>query len=159
MFGESFWVAAAFVLLVLVIFRPIKKAMFNVLDRNALEATKMLEEATNLKEEAKNRLEEMSKKLEAMKVTANHIIEQAETEAKSMSSMQKDVQLICAKKLELTKANLTAKEDIILKEVTTHVVNKAIESLQENLLKELDREMQINILENGLLNKVKKVVH
>lgn len=159
MFGESFWVAVAFVLLVALVFRPLKNAIFNMLDRNTLEATKMLEEATNVKEEARHRLEEMSKKLEAMKITANNIIEQAETEAKAMASMQKDAQLICDKKIELTKAGIASKEDIILKEVTAHVVNKAVESLQENLLKELDREMQMNILENGLLNKVKKVIH
>ncbi|MFN7635030.1 MAG: F0F1 ATP synthase subunit B, partial [Acetobacteraceae bacterium] len=82
--NSNFWVAIAFVIFVVLAFRPASKALTAALDGRADRIRKELEEATRLREEAERTLADYQRRQRDALQEAEAIIAQARAEAERM---------------------------------------------------------------------------
>ena len=79
----TFWVAVAFVIFVIAVFKPIKTALIGGLDAKIKEIRQEVEEAEKLREEAQSLLANYQRQQRQALQTAEDIVARAKDEAKS----------------------------------------------------------------------------
>ena len=79
--SETFWVAIAFIIFVILSFKKGKKVLIESLDKRIEEIKKRIEEARKIKEEAQNNLKEAKENLEKIIDDKKRIIKDANEEA------------------------------------------------------------------------------
>ena len=90
MFSDpQFWVAVAFVIFLLAVFKPIKKILSASLDSKILEIKKNIEEAENLKNETQSTLSDIKKRQNEVKSEINNIRDNANKKVKDLESAAK----------------------------------------------------------------------
>ena len=152
MFSDpQFWVAIAFGIFILAIFKPIKKILSNSLDEKIQQIKNSIEEAENLKNEAQETLSEIKKRQNEVENEINLIHEDAknkikiieqESEIKLKEKIQKR-QLLCENKID----QLTRDANI---EIQHHISSTAIEAAVNLLNKKLDKNEKQNLINNSI---------
>ena len=90
MFSDpQFWVAVAFVIFLLAVFKPIKKILSASLDSKILEIKKNIEEAENLKNETQSTLSDIKKRQNEVKSEINNIRDNANKKVIDLESAAK----------------------------------------------------------------------
>ena len=84
--SETFWVAIAFFIFVVLSFKKAKKVLIESLDKRIEEIKKTINEAKELKKEAENNLNEAKKNLKKMIDDKKRIINEANEEAKNLEN-------------------------------------------------------------------------
>ena len=84
--SETFWVAIAFFIFVVLSFKKTKKILIESLDKRIEEIKKRINEAKELKTEAENNLNEAKKNLKKMVDDKKRIINEANEEAKNLEN-------------------------------------------------------------------------
>ena len=91
MFSDpQFWVAAAFIVFVLVIFNPIRKILTSSLDLKINEIKNNIQEAENLKNETKINLSDLKKKEEKVISEIEKITSLAKEKIKNLENITKE---------------------------------------------------------------------
>ena len=98
----TFWVAIAFVVFVIAVFRPIRKALTGALDKRADNIRQELDDAQALREEAQKTLAEYKRLQRDAVSEAADIIEKAKHEAEA------EAQRTAQKQLEVRRAEIEA---------------------------------------------------
>ena len=86
LYSETFWVAIAFLIFVVLSFKKAKKVLIESLDKRINEIKKTVNEAKELKKEAENNLNEAKKNLKKMIDDKKRIINEANEEAKNLEN-------------------------------------------------------------------------
>lgn len=158
-FDESFWVAVATLLFVILVFKPIKRAIIALVDKRIEEISGELDEAKRLKEKAQEILAEAEQKLAKSEKDSSDIIRHAEEEAKqiiikSKAKLASDIEV--RKKLALQKIKNFEDNAVndIKKSIADITVNAATSILEENL----DDKKSKKLLEDSI-DKISKTLH
>ena len=92
--SETFWVAVAFLIFVILSFKKGKKALIESLDKRIEEIRKRIEEARKIKEEAENNLKEAKENLRKIIDDKKKIIKDANEEAVNLKKKLLDEEKI-----------------------------------------------------------------
>ncbi len=154
--GE-FWVAMAFILVVVALFIPLKRALFSFLDKYIQKETSRIDEAAVLKDDARKVLADYERKLEDIAVETKEILDKAEkraelTEKKELQSL--NVRLMSQEKT--VKDRVAAELAFAEKELTSVVIEKSVVLLEQTIESKMDRTRQ-NQLIDASIEKIAKL--
>ena len=139
MFHEPiFWVAASFILLIFVLFKPVGRILALGLDGRARRVQRELDEALKLKEEAQALLASYQRKQKEVIEEAENIVAYAEEEAKRIrKTSEKSLEESVNKRVELAMQKINTYEATVLQEIRCHAVDIAVSTVralvQENV--------------------------
>ena len=146
-FDETAWVAIAFLLFFVLVWKKGKKAILSLLDERSLLIEKELNEAKSLKEEA---LEELRLALQNQKNVsdeAENLIKNAKETAKKIQKEAnlKSLEMIKRKEEQTKQKILSLEAEAIknIKEITSSIV---IETSKSYIKKKLDNKENINLI-------------
>ena len=137
--NSNFWVAIAFVIFVVLAFRPASKALTAALDGRADRIRKELEEATRLREEAERTLADYQRRQRDALQEAEAIIAQARAEAERMRARATaDLEQQMARREKQALDKIAQAEATALAEVRDMTVDVAIAATRTILAKDLN---------------------
>ena len=146
-FDETAWVAIAFILFFVLVWKRGKKAILSLLDERSILIEKELNEAKSLKEEA---LEELRLALQNQKNVsdeAENLIKDAKETAKKIQEEAnlKSLEIIKRKEDQAKQKILSLEAEAIknIKEITSSIV---IESSRTYIKEKLDNKENINLI-------------
>ena len=157
-FDETAWVAIAFLLFFVLVWKKGKKAILSLLDERSLLIEKELNEAKSLKEEA---LEELRLALQNQKNVsdeAENLIKNAKETAKKIQEEAnlKSLEIIKRKEEQAKQKILSLEAEAIknIKEITSHIV---IESSKTYIRDKLDNKENSNLISKSS-NEIKSSI-
>ena len=157
-FDETAWVAIAFILFFVLIWKKGKKSILSLLDERSSLIEKELNEAKSLKEEA---LEELRLALQNQKNVADeaeNIIRDAKETAKKIQEEAnlKSLEIIKRKEEQAKQKILTLEAESVknIKEVTSRIV---IESSKTYIKEKLDNKENVNLISKSS-DKIKSTI-
>ena len=157
-FDETAWVAIAFILFFVLVWKKGKKAILSLLDERSLLIEKELNEAKSLKEEA---LEELRLTLQNQKNVsdeAENLIKNAKETAKKIQEEAnvKSLEMIKRKEEQAKQKILSLEAEAIkkIREITSSIV---IESSKSYIKQQLDNKENINLISKSS-NEIKSFI-
>jgi len=155
----QFWVALAFVIFVVVVYKPIGKVIGAALDARSSKIQKELDEALRLKEEAQALLASYQRKQKESMDEAQKILQSAEIEAKRIvADAEQSLEENLNKKIQLAMQKIASYEHSIMHEVRTNSIDIATATVR-NLIKEnLNKEISDSLVV-GAINEMNKKLH
>lgn len=145
------WVALAFVIFVLVAYRPITRFTAGALDGRADQIRQELEEAQRLREEAQHMLAEYQRKQRDAATEADAIIEAAIGDAEAMRQQTRDELRASLERREaLAKARIDQAEAEATQEIRNLAVDIAVAAAARLLDKRLGDEGRAKIVDNAI---------
>ena len=157
-FDETAWVAIAFILFFVLVWKKGKKAILALLDERSLLIEKELNEARSLKEEA---LEELRLALQNQKNVsdeAENLIKNAKETAKKIQEEAnlKSLEMIKRKEEQAKQKILSLETEAVknIKEITSSIV---IESSKNYIKQKLDDKENINLISKSS-NEIKSSI-
>ena len=136
LYSETFWVAIAFLIFVVLSFKKAKKVLIESLDKRINEIKKTVNEAKELKKEAENNLNEAKKNLKKMIDDKKRIINEASEEAKNLENRLLNEEKIYSERFKkriddrIEQAKKQAIDDI--KEIALDISIKSIKDFLKN---------------------------
>lgn len=139
------------VLLVVLIWKPVKKVVFGTLDARADKIRNELDEAQRLHEEAKSLLAKYQRQLHEGEKLAADILAQAETQQRRFEEkMRADYDLAVKRRTELAMERIAQEESQAVQEVRTRAADLAIRATRRLLVDKIgDTEAQ-NLVQGAI---------
>lgn len=137
--SAEFWVGMAFVVVVIGLFSPLKKAL-NALIKGKIDSViKRIDDAASLRDEARKLLADYEQKVEDLDYKSNYIITEAEDKAKDFikNELKKFEKELVAQEKD-TESMIEIRKEQIISEATGLVVERTMEILQQVLNNKLD---------------------
>ncbi len=151
MFTETNVVAIALVLFLISLFKPIKNFALSFLDKKIQDAVKNLDRARELRCEAEEYLKSAGRKLQEAEHAALAIVNKAEERVNQiMDSVEAEVGAIADRKMADSLARIAQQEHQIASELKFQAVELAMSYVQDNLMKELDKDAQMSLITSSL---------
>ena len=157
--SETFWVAIAFFIFVVLSYKKTKKVLIESLDKRIEGIKKIVNEAKELKKEAENNLNEAKKNLKKMIDDKKKIINEANEEAKNLENRLLNEEKIYSERFKkriddrIEQSKKQAIDDI--KEIALNISIKSIKDLLNNEKKITDGQLISKSITN-LFYKSKK---
>jgi F-type H+-transporting ATPase subunit b len=137
--NPEFWVALAFVLVVLLTFKKVAAAVTSGLDARAAKIRTQIEEARKLREDAQALLADYQRKQREAMAEAEKIITSAKAEAARLKvQAEKDLEHALARRKEQALERIAQSEAQALAQVRNTAVDVALAAAQAVLAKNLD---------------------
>lgn len=150
-FDPAFWVAAAFLVLVVLIFRPLRRLITQGLDGRAQEIAKELEQARTLREEAQSTLAAYQRRQQEVEKEAGIILKKAREEAQNLSQDAHDkLEKALNQRMELAEKKIARAEELALKEMYNHSIDAGIEAARQYMLSHLTKEQSKTLMQDSL---------
>jgi F-type H+-transporting ATPase subunit b len=135
----EFWVAVAFVLVVIVVFRPAAKAIVGTLDERADKIRAQIEEARKLREDAQALLAEYQRKQRDAMAEAEKIIASARAEAVRLKAeAEKDLEHAVERRKQQALERIAQSEAQALAHVRNTAVDVALAAAEKLIQSSLD---------------------
>lgn len=156
--GAEFWVAAAFVLVVIGLARPIGKAVALMLKKRISNIVTRIDEASQLQEDAQKMLAEYERKFLNAQNEADAILKKAQKEVdyfknESLSKLEQDMKV----KTSEADERLNSAKGKASKEITTLTSELTIEIVKQTISNKLGKTEKSKLIDNSidLLSKIK----
>lgn len=156
--GAEFWVAAAFVLVVICLARPIGKTVAFMLRKRISNIISRIDEASQLQEDAQKLLAEYERKFLNAQNEADAILKKAQKEVdyfknESLSKLEQDMKV----KTSEADERLNSAKEKAAQEITSLTSELTMEIVKQALLNKLDKTEKSKLIDNsiGLLSKIK----
>ena len=138
MFDEKFWVAVSFVILVVLIARPLLRLITTGLDNRSQKIKDELDKAVALREEAQAILADYKRKKEDALLEVEQIIEQAEHSAQHiLETSRAELEESLNRRVEMAMQKIAQYKAQALQEVQGSTMDLAICAVQSLLKEEL----------------------
>lgn len=154
----TFWVAVGFLLLVVGLFKPIKKVVLGALDDRAEKIRQNLDEAASLREEAQQLLAEYQRKQrDAVKETENLIARaQAEADRLAREGAQKLEDTLKRREL-LAVEKLAQAEEEAVREVRLMAIKLAVEATRSLIAERLNEDRSSSLVDEAIAELSEKL--
>jgi F-type H+-transporting ATPase subunit b len=157
--NESFVGAIAFGIFVVLVYKPVKNLLISMVDEYTAQAIKKLEEAEAIFKEAKAMSLDVQKQYNQAKIDSVDIMKRAKLEAASLiEDARKEVETMTAKKTEMAMERISQQEKQMVEDLKKEAVTLAISTVEQGLLKELDKSAQNSLINYGI-KEIKKLIH
>ena len=152
-----FWVAVSFILVVLLLARPVGKIAKQLLQNRVDAIIKRIEDAANLKDDAQKLLVEYERKFVNAEAEANGILQKSKKEIELLKkeSLEK-LKLEMAIKEKEAEERLKASQAEVMNEIVSMTSNVTIEVLKKVLSENLNAKMQDELIEKSI-NSIAKL--
>lgn len=135
----AFWVGLAFVLVAILIFRPLAKGVTVTLDTRAAKIRAQIEEARKLREDAQALLADYQKKQRDAMAEAEKIIAQARQEAARLKiDAEKDLENAIARRKQQALDRIAQTEAQAITQVRNTVIDVALAAAEKLITTSLD---------------------
>lgn len=159
MYDEKFWVAFSFVVLVLLITKPVRRAINQALDGRAAQIQKELDEAVRLKEEAESLLVAYKRKQKEVLEEAQHILEHAEQEvARITREAHENLEIELNRRKALALQKIESYEARTVQNVRNQAVDTAIAAIRSLAAEHMDKQTADSLVESAITD-ISKSVH
>jgi len=156
--SETFWVAVAFFIFIIISYKKGKQIIIEALDRRIENITKRINDTKKIKEEAENNLLEAKKNLKKIISERERILKEAKEESKILKK-----ELEQQEKINNERFNKKIKERIeqsniqVIKEIQKQAVEISLKSIKELLLKNVKKESnESDFITKSITNIFKK---
>lgn len=154
----SFWSAVAFVLLIIVIFRPVAKFVTAALDKRSQKIADDLKRANHLREEAQKMLasyqrkqRDVEKEIELLKQRAKNEYEQSKKEAKERLETE------LSARMKLADQKISNMEKKAMEDIRHNAIKIAISVTEEYLATQLSEEALQAIIDKSVQDLESKI--
>lgn len=149
--NPEFWVGAAFVLVVICLFKPISKLLNVMLNKRIDMIANRITEARQLNEDAQKMLAEYEKKFLNAEKEAKAILRKSEKEIEFLKDerLKKMEAELLVKQKEAEQRINTAQESA-MKEITEKTSDLTINAIKEVLMQKLDKSMQSKLIDESI---------
>jgi len=156
--SPEFWVAVAFVIFVVAVFRPASQQILAALDTRGVRIRNELEEAHTLREEAQKLLAESKRKhRDAIKET-EEILAHAKVEAARLREQaQQDLAAALRRREQAALDKIAQAEVKALREVREHAVDVALAATAALIAANLDQKKHAAIVDESIRGIVDKL--
>jgi len=159
MFGAEFWVAAAFVLFIVLAGRWIYRMVTGALDQRSQRIRQEIEEATRLREEAQNLLAKYQRKQREAREEADQIVARAREEAGILRQRgRENLERQVARRMQLAEEKIAQAEARAVKELRDTTVDIAIDAAARVIEQSLDAKRHNQLIEDGI-DEARKRLH
>ena len=155
----TFWVAVAFVLFVVLTFKPLKKAILGALDGRAERIRQELDEAARLREEAQKMLAEYKRKQNEASKEAEELLAHAKVEAERLAK-EAEVEMEAALQRREAAAleKIAQAETKALAEVRGQAIDVAIAAAGKLLSEKIDDASAGKLIDHSI-EEIKQKLH
>ena len=158
MFGAEFWVAAAFVAFIGVLFHFAYRRIVEVLDARADRIKDEIEEAVRLHEEAQQLLASYQRKHRDAVKEAEEIIEHAKAETERMAEQAAaELESEIKRRTELAHAKISRAEAQVIEDVRNMAVDIAVRAAGRLVQDNLGEEQAGHIVDSAISELSRKV--
>lgn len=159
MITETMWVTAAFIVLVSLLFKPVKNAFLSIIDNYIIDTRSTLKEAEELKLDAKQKLLDAEKHLENSKCVSESLMKRAEEEANAIVQDAKEfAKSEAQKQVKIIISNFEARKEQMFAEIKEQAVDKAIINIAERFDESMTEEDETALFDFGI-TKFNKTIH
>ncbi len=146
-----FWVAVAFFAFIIALYKPVSKAILNMLDSRRNNVRKSLDEALKLKKEAQELLNNYQQKQRQAEEEAKKIIKDAETEALAVSAnAAKEIEEAINRRMDLALQRISSYEANIIKEIRNNAIDVTMSTVRLILIENLSKETAQKLISKSL---------
>jgi F-type H+-transporting ATPase subunit b len=149
--GPAEWVAIAFIIFVVLIFKFIKKTVVVALDSRQGRIRNELDEAVRLKEEAQAILVSYKDKQREAMQEADRIIKTAESDAKTMiNNATKELEQSLDRRVLLVEQKIVGYEKTVLNEIKDHAIDIAVTAVSQVIEKNMDKKLSDKLVTQSI---------
>lgn len=132
--SPSTWILVAFVTFILLVWKPLWRAVSGALDKRSEEIRHQLDEAVRLREEAQALLADYRKREQESLEEAERIIEQTKLDAEKMAAnAEEDLKRSLERRKAMAMAKIAQAENKALQMVQEHVVDIAVSAARATI--------------------------
>ena len=154
---REFWVAIAFVIFAIGVYRPIKKALVTALDARAERIRSEIEEASRLHEEAKSLLASYERKQREAAKEAAEIVNQAKKESESLRRRTtEDLEAALSRREKMGLDRIAQAEAEAVRQVRDAAVDIAAAATRKLLREKVDGAKAAELIDQALAELPKK---
>jgi len=147
----AFWTALAFVIFVVVMFRPLKKALLAGLDSRIEQIRKEVEEAQRLREEAQTLLASYQRKQREAAQEAEKIVKQAKEDAANhRAEAEKALEELLKRQEALAIDKIAQAEAAAVQEVREIAVDLAIAATEKILAEKVRGDLSDRLVDKAI---------
>lgn len=148
----EFWVGAAFVLVVLLLARPVGKAVLGLLRSRGEQIAQRIHEAVSLKEDAQKLLAEYERKFRGAEKEASEMLKRSENEIdglkrETLLKLEADMK----KREQDAKVHLALAEDSATSEIATKTAGITIKAVKKILSEEMDNSLKDKMIDEAII--------
>lgn len=155
----TFWVAVSFAIFVLMVYRPVSRAMTKGLDARADRVSAELAEAVRLREEAEELLATYKRKQTQVEAEAEAILRSAREEALSIQKQaQEQLHNAVASRMALADQKIAQEEEKAIEDVKKQVVDIALKAARDVISDKLADEADDSLIRLALKD-INRIVH
>jgi F-type H+-transporting ATPase subunit b len=145
------WEWVALIILLVLIWRPLQRAVLNVLDGHSAKVQSELTEAKELREAAQSLLAEHQRQLAQGGEQAWAIVERAREEAKRQSERhQEELEASLGRRTEQAQARIAQEEAQAVQELRAHTARLAIRTTERLLAEQMDGEQARKLVDQAI---------
>ena len=149
--NPEFWVAVAFVLVVVVLAKPVARLLNEMLYRRIEAIADRITEAQKLNEDAQKMLAEYEKKYLNAEKEARNILRKSEKEIEFLKEDRlKKLEADMEMKQKEAEQRIKTAQEAAMKEITALTSEMTIRALKEVLAKNLDKKAQYRLIEASI---------
>lgn len=149
--SAEFWVGMAFVVVVIGLFSPLKKALSSLIKGKIDSVVKRIDDAASLRDEARKLLADYEQKVEDLNFKTNSIVKDAEDKAKEFteSELKKFEKELSAQE-KSAESLIELRKEQIISETTGLVVERTMEILHQVLSNKLDDKIKSELADASI---------
>ena len=145
------WVAVAFAIFVVAVFKPVRQQVITALDARAARIAKELDEAARLRDEAQALLAQYQRKHRDAMKQADEIVSHAKAEAERLTAQaQKDLEASLARRERLAMDRIAQAEQQAAAEVRAAAVDIAIAAAEKLIAERLPAAKADALIEQAI---------
>lgn len=156
---EGIWVTIAFVVLVGLIFMPVKKAILAILDNYITDTRSNFKEAEKLCDDAKQNLATAQDTLSKLRADAELALKRCEDEVSSIiKDAEQSAKSEMEKQMAVAQNNFEARQSNLIAEIKERIVSEAVERVSVQF-DDIEKDIDYTLIENSLYNIKSKTRH
>ncbi|HWG04542.1 MAG TPA: F0F1 ATP synthase subunit B [Beijerinckiaceae bacterium] len=158
--SDEIWIAIAFVLVVIVAWRPLKARLQSMLDERAVQIGKELDAAQRLREEAERTLADYQQKQRDALAQAEEILAHAKVEAKAIGERAKrDLAAAIERRRKMATDRIALEEQKAVADVRNLAVDIAVAASRHILAQNLDDNRRGALVDQAIADLPRQLQH
>ncbi len=154
----EFWLVVAFAIVVVLLWKPVRRQLLPALDQRAAKIRADLDEAQRLQEEAKSLLAKYQRQLHDGESLAREIMQRAETEQQRLEArMKAEFEATVARRTQQAEERIAQEEARALAEVRDRAAELALRATERVLRERIGEKEGRALLEQALAEVDRKL--
>jgi F-type H+-transporting ATPase subunit b len=153
-FDTHFWLAVSFVILVILVYKPVKSNLLDYLDNRSIQIRNRLEELDVMRQEAANNLKLYQQKQKMIEQEINEILNNAENEIKKMhENADKEISAYINRRVSQVMEKISSTEQEVVNNLRQKAINEVVKVVEYKIRQDNNKNASNNnVMQNSLDN-------